>query len=112
MIQIIRILDTIAVITATLDFHPLHNLKYITSELNAIQFEGKVIFDLLAVNGLTYNRFVSMQFVDQSFDRSSFTVDIQVELNIKNEQDAIIKQDVNFLSSTILTTSEIQQFIQ
>jgi hypothetical protein len=111
MIQKIRIIGEIAVVTATADFHPLRQLKQLTAELDKLNFEGIVLFDLLAVNGLAENRFVSMKFIDRKFVRSSFALDSDVNPSIKTEQDDFVKQDQTFLMGSVLSTTEIEKFI-
>jgi hypothetical protein len=100
----------IAVVTATADFHPLRQLKQLTSELEHLHFEGMVLFDLLAVNGLAENRFASMKFTGQNFDKSTFAVESEINQNIKSEQDTIAKQDHTFLLGSVLSSSEIEKF--
>ncbi|MEJ2682561.1 MAG: type II toxin-antitoxin system RnlB family antitoxin [Gammaproteobacteria bacterium] len=110
MIQKIRIVGGVAVVTATADFHPLRKLKQLATELETIGFEGDVLFDLLAVNGLAENRFASMRFSGHNFDKSSFAVESEINQNIKNEQDTIAKQDYTFLLGSVLSSSEIEKF--
>lgn len=110
MIKMIRIVGGIAVVTATVDFHPLRRLKQLASELESIGFEGGVLFDLLAVNGLAENRFASMKFSGHNFDRLSFAVESEINQNIKNELDIIAKQDHTFLLGSVLSSSEIEKF--
>jgi hypothetical protein len=110
MIQKIRIIGEIAVVTATAEFHPLRQLGQLTAELESLCFEGAVLFDLLAVNGLEENRFASMKFNKSKFDRSSFALESDVNPSIKNEQDTIAKQDQNFLLGSVLSSSEIEKF--
>jgi len=109
MIQKIRIIGEIAVVTATADFHPLRKLKQITAELEKLNFEGTVLFDLLAVNGLAENRFASMKFSERKFDRSSFALESDINPDIKHEQDTIAKQDDTFLLGSVLSSSEIEK---
>lgn len=110
MIKTLRIVGEIAVVTATADFHPLRQLKQLTKELVSLGFEGLVLFDLLAVNGLAPNRFVSMKFSKNGFERSSFAVESKVNSNIQKEQDLIAKSDQTFLLGSILSSSELQKF--
>lgn len=110
MIQKIRIVGVIAVVTATADFHPLRQLKILATELESVNFEGAVLFDLLAVNGLTENRFVSMKFYDRKFDRSTFAIESNVNSRIKKDQDVIAKHDHTFLLGSVLSSSEIEKF--
>lgn len=110
MTQKIHMVGGIAVVTATADFHPLRQLKQLTSELEHLHFEGMVLFDLLAVNGLAENRFASMKFTGQNFDKSTFAVESEINQNIKSEQDTIAKQDHTFLLGSVLSSSEIEKF--
>lgn len=97
-------------VTATADFHPLRKLKQLATELETIGFEGGVLFDLLAVNGLAENRFASMAFTGQKFDKSSFAVEAEISPAIKNEQDTIAKHDNTFLLGSVLSSREIEDF--
>lgn len=110
MIKKIRIVGEIAVVTATADFHPLRQLKKLASELENLHFEGAVLFDLLAVNGLAENRFVSMKFDGNDFDRSSLALESNVNAEIKNQQDSIARKDKAFLLGSVLSTQEIAEF--
>lgn len=110
MINIIRIVGGIAVVTATADFHPLRQKQQITTELARLGFEGVVLFDLLAVNGLTPNRFASMKFGKNGFDRTSFSVESNVSLSIQDEQNLIAKSDSTFLLGSVLSSSELKKF--
>ena len=110
MIKKIRIIGELAVVTATANFHPLRQLKQLTLELDNLQFEGTVLFDLLAVNGLAENRFASMKFSERKFDRWSFALESEVNPSIKDEQDTIAKQDKTFLLGSILSSEEVEKF--
>lgn len=110
MIQKIRIVGEIAVVTATADFHPLRQLKKLETELETASFVGAVLFDLLAVNGLSDNRFASMKFNESKFDRATFAIESNVNSDIKNDQDVIVKNDNTFLLGSVLSSSEIENF--
>jgi hypothetical protein len=110
MIQKIRIVGEIAVVTATADFHPLRQLKQLAVQLENLHFEGAVLFDLLAVNGLAKNRFVSMKFCENGFDRSSFALESNINPSIRSEQDTIAKHDHTFLLGSVLSSSEVEKF--
>ena len=110
MIKTLRIVGEVAVVTATADFHPLRQTKQLTTELVRLGFEGVVLFDLLAVNGLTPNRFASMKFSNNKFDRTSFAVESDVSLSIQDEQDLIAKSDPTFLLGSVLSSSELKRF--
>jgi hypothetical protein len=111
MIKKIRIVGEIAVVTATADFHPLRQLKQLAKELGSLGFEGGVLFDLLAVNGLAPNRFASMKFTGSGFERASFAVESDVNSSIKSEQDSLAKSDQTFLLGSVLSSSEREKFI-
>ncbi|NLY16306.1 MAG: type II toxin-antitoxin system RnlB family antitoxin [Gammaproteobacteria bacterium] len=110
MIQKIRVVGGIAVVTATAEFHPLRQLKQLATELEAIGFKGSVLFDLLAVNGLAENRFASINFTGKQFDRNSFAVESDVNQNIKSEQDSFARNDETFLLGSVLSSSEVEKF--
>jgi hypothetical protein len=110
MIQKIRIVGGVAVVTAYCGFHPLRKLSELAIELKALGFEGEVLFDLLAVNGLADNRFSSMKFLGNNFDHSSFARESDVNPDIESEQNAIAKQDTTFLLGSVLSSSEIEKF--
>lgn len=110
MIKKIRIVGELTVVTATPDFHPLRQLKQVTAELDNLQFEGSVLFDLLAVNGLAENRFATMKFSNHKFDRSSFSLESEVNPSIKDEQDTMAKQDHTFLFGSVLSSEEVEKF--
>ncbi len=110
MIKTLRIVGEIALVTATADFHPLRQTKQLTTELARLGFEGVVLFDLLAVNGLTPNRFASMKFGKNGFDRTSFAVESDVSLSIQDEQNLIAKSDPTFLLGSVLSSSELKKF--
>ena len=111
MIKRIRIVGEIAVVTATADFHPLRQLKLLTKELVSLRFEGGVLFDLLAVNGLAPNRFASMKFGTNGFERASFAIESDVRSSIKSEQDFLAKSDQTFLLGSVLSSSELEKFV-
>ncbi|MGP9808633.1 type II toxin-antitoxin system RnlB family antitoxin [Halomonas sp. AOP12-C2-37] len=110
MIQKIRVVGGIAVVTATAEFHPLRQLKQLANELEAIGFKGNVLFDLLAVNGLAENRFASIDFTGHEFDKASFAVESDVNQNIKSEQNSFAKTDKTFLLGSVLSSNEIEKF--
>lgn len=110
MIKKIRIVGDIAVVTATATFHPLRQMKQLKTELDLIGFEGVVLFDLLAVNGIAPNRFASMKFSRKGFARATFTVESEVDKSIKIEQDFLAKNNNSFLIGSVLSTTELKNF--
>lgn len=99
-----------AVVTASADFHPLRQINQLTKELSDLHFEGIVLFDLLAVNGLTPNRFASMKFHRDQFERASFEIETEVSSSIQSEQDLLVKSDLTFLHGSVLSSSELAKF--
>lgn len=112
MTDTVRIVGEIAVVTATADFHPLREIKSLTSQLAGFSFEGLVLFDLLAVNGLAPNRFASMRFGKNGFDRSSFAVEGHVSSAIQEEQNLKARRDQTFLLGSVLSSNELKSFMQ
>ena len=114
MIDMVRIVESegTAVVTATADFHPLREVKAITSRLHEVNFEGLVIFDLLSVNGLEMNRFATMSFSRDGFDRRSFLVDAKICTSIRRDQDLRAKSDKDFLLGAVLSTDEVKAFTE
>ncbi len=108
MIERIRIVGEVAVVTATADFHPLRRVNLIAHELLHRCFRGVVLFDLLAVNGNAPNRFVSMKFGNSGFDRASFAVESNVSASIKSEQDILAGNSDTFLLGSVLSSSEVR----
>jgi hypothetical protein len=111
MISRIRIVGNIAVITATAEFNPLRHFRQLGKELEALGFNGHVLLDLLSVNGLADNRFVSVEFDGQSFDRKSLCVESVIDQALREEQNFLIKQNPNFLKDSVLTPSELNDFL-
>ena len=111
MTSLIRIIGEVAVITASPDFHPLRQIMKISSQLGGLNFTGLVLFDLLAVNGLESNRFASMRFGKSGFDRGSFSAETTVSSSIQKEQDAAARDDQEFLHGSVLSSSELKNFM-
>ena len=111
MIQQVRVVGAIAVITATIDFNPLRKLSAIAIILENQRFKGEVLFDLLALNGLAQNRFVSIKFDGHSFNRASLAVESSVATSLIAEQNTLAKNDIGFLQNTVLSSEEIADFL-
>ncbi|MGB0467396.1 MAG: type II toxin-antitoxin system RnlB family antitoxin [Pontibacterium sp.] len=111
MIEKIRIVGGVAVVTATADFNPLRQLKALAKELESRSFHGQALFDLLALNGFADNRFVSIAFDGHKFDRASLAVESSVNSKLKSSQDSMAKSDLSFLGSTVLSSEELEHFL-
>ncbi|ELR8674036.1 type II toxin-antitoxin system RnlB family antitoxin [Vibrio vulnificus] len=87
---------------------PLHELPQLSKDIESINFHGEVVFDLLCVNGISRNRFVSM-FFDSSFDRRSkkpLTSD-----EIVTAQSEFYKKHPDFLYSSVLHEEQISNIL-
>ncbi|WP_331353042.1 type II toxin-antitoxin system RnlB family antitoxin [Cellvibrio sp. UBA7671] len=111
MINRIRIVGNIAVVTANAEMNPLRHLSQLSKELESLRFKGSVLLDLLSVNGLTDNRFVSVEFDGHTFDRKSFSVESVVDPLLREEQNFLMKQDPSFLKDSVLTPAELSDFL-
>ena len=111
MIDKIRVVGGVAVVMATIDFNPLREMKELANKLETLGFKGEVLFDLLALNGLAENRFVSITFDGHRFNRATLAVESSVSPELKSEQDTIAKSDIEFLRSTVLSRDEVEEFM-
>ena len=75
------------VILATSYENPIDELENIEDELEAKEYSGKVLFDLLLCNGMNSSRFVEIKFNGECFDLSS-------SITIKNPHNSI-KEDIH-----------------
>lgn len=111
MIDTVRLNGKYAVVTANADFHPIRNLHKIVPELEQLDFKGTVVFDLLAVNGLSENRFISINFDGRTFNRRSYSIAPSSSLgDLESVQNKMLMHELAFMTSTVLTATEIQSF--
>lgn len=108
----LRVIESrnIIVITALNDYNPLQKLNDIAAELSAINFNGKVIFDLLYTNGNSNNRFVGLSFDGHKFDRTSFSVIYDIDDIINQEQNDLFCKHPSLLKESVLSSSDISLF--
>jgi hypothetical protein len=97
-------------VTAFADYNPLQQLNPLSSELADMQFCGRVMFDLLCINGNADNRFVTIFFDGSKFDRNSFSILFEIDSFLKNEQDILFCNNPDLLQGTVLSSSELMQF--
>lgn len=69
-----RVSEEITIIFCTTYVNPISHLPNIEQELKKMNFNGKVIFDLLLSNGYTSNRFVEANVFKAKVDRRSMKV--------------------------------------
>ena len=75
------------VVLATSYENPIDELENIEDEIEAKEYSGKVLFDLLLCNGMNSSRFVEIKFNGECFDLSS-------SITIKNPNNSI-KEDIH-----------------
>lgn len=108
--NLIRIVNNIAVVTATADYDPLHKLSNLEVELKKYKFEGTVLFDLLCINGLCDNRFIELLFNGREFNRTSYKVKISIDTKLKSHQDNYFYSHPHILNSSVLSSKEVKYF--
>ncbi len=98
------------VVSSTSFVSPLENAQSIMNELKSKQYEGKVLFDLLCVNGNEYNRFMTISFVDDKFDFSSLCVLTDLNDYLIDSQDDFYRMNNLFLTNSVLTETSKQPY--
>lgn len=83
---------------------PLGYIGVLMKELDAMNFTGTVLFDLLLCNGNVYNRFVEVPFALGQFNRSSMSIIDYAEID-----DSILTMSSDFYKSNcfLLETNHI-----
>ena len=107
---------SIAIVTAISYENPLSSLSEIEQELVCLlgkKVDGEVIFDLVCSNGLEWNRFLSLQLKNGSFDYNSASVLNNTELpsQLMDEQVSFLSKNPDYLKNSVLTPDEIQQLV-
>ncbi|MEH2449699.1 MAG: type II toxin-antitoxin system RnlB family antitoxin [Nostoc sp.] len=69
-----RISENVVIIFCTTYINPISYLPIIEQELSKINFNGKIIFDLLLSNGYSSNRFVKADVHEFKVNRRSMSV--------------------------------------
>jgi hypothetical protein len=90
--------------------NPMNSLIEITNELYLINYEGKVVFDLLLTNGDSTNRFLISKFSNNQFVMKSFK---KTEMPLSIIEDAVeyYRNHPEFLSKSILTNSTVNEIL-
>ncbi|CAK2250789.1 Antitoxin to toxin RNase LS or RnlA [Vibrio crassostreae] len=104
----LRTLGNKLVVSSVCYESPLRNLPELSKHIQSIDFHGEVVFDLLCVNGMSRNRFVSI-FFDSSFDRSS-----KKPLNsskLESVQSEFYRHHPDYLQSSVLQDEQINYFL-
>lgn len=106
----LRVVNDVAVVTATADYDPLHKLSKLEAELSEFSFEGTVLFDLLCINGLCENRFIEIAFNGDKFNRTSYKVRASVDDHLLKSQDKFFTLNPHILNFSVLSAKEVKNF--
>ncbi|WP_195938459.1 type II toxin-antitoxin system RnlB family antitoxin [Romboutsia sp. 1001713B170131_170501_G6] len=87
--------------------NPIDDLTNIEKDLRHEGYIGKVIFDLLLVNGNCNNRFIEAFFNGQKFDRQSFK-----NHNLISQELKAIITDFYYINSGIVENSRLSKPIK
>ena len=79
--KIKKVSSKFALVLSTNYESPLGYIGILGKELDAMNFTGIVLFDLLLCNGNVYNRFVEVPFSSGQFNRSSMTIIDHTEID-------------------------------
>lgn len=72
---------------------------------------GELLFDLLLVNGNSFNRFVEAYYDGRSLNPDTYNIVENIDSTIKNRTKLIIKRNMKYLSNSVLTNSEKREII-
>ena len=77
--------------------------KYLCSEKCT---SGKILLDLLLVNGNAFNRYVEVYFDGKTVQQNSYSIVDNISTSIKNDVDSFLKKNKHYLQQSILTNTE------
>lgn len=98
------------VVCSTSYENPLHELVTIAQELALLNYCGDVIFDLLCVNGISKNRFISIKFDPiKGFDRQSKKA--FKSHSLEHEQNDFYAAKQNYLYNSVLAKETVDAFL-
>ena len=72
---------------------------------------GELLFDLLLVNGNSFNRFVEAYYDGRNLNPDTYNIVENIDSTIKNRTKLIIKRNMKYLSNSVLTNSEKREII-
>lgn len=84
-------------------YSPIDYLSSIERRLDKIKYEGKVLFDLLLVNGNGSNRYLTAEYRKGAFDKKSFSVKNQVPETIRKTSTNYYAKRPDILRNSVLT---------
>ncbi|NOQ35488.1 MAG: hypothetical protein GQ569_06280 [Methylococcaceae bacterium] len=90
---------------------PLQELLELAKELKKERYLGEVLFDLLCVNGNNPNRFVSMLFNGEEFERGSVKSLVKPSKLLLDTQDSFYKKHLSFITSSVLSTKQQNNYL-
>ncbi|WP_170075067.1 type II toxin-antitoxin system RnlB family antitoxin [Paraclostridium dentum] len=82
---------------------PFEHLTNIEENLKLINYSGKIIFDLLLVNGNTSNRFMEVFFDGNEFDKKSFRIANKLSNEIKNITSSFYSENICIVENSRLS---------
>jgi hypothetical protein len=95
-----------AVVSSTSYVSPLQELLDLSRQLKIENYRGEVIFDLLCVNGNNPNRFISIFFNGDAFDKSSVKLIEHPGKKIIEIQTKFYKEHPQYISNSILSSRD------
>lgn len=103
----IRQLKSQKIVVSSVNYiSPIRELAVLTQELKIKHYSGEVVFDLLCVNGNNPNRFISIRFDGDLFDRSSTSCISNPEIELIKSQTSFYKKHSKFISNSVLSQDE------
>lgn len=103
----IRLLKSKILVVSSINYiSPIRELALLTQELKIKHYSGEVVFDLLCVNGNNPNRFISIQFDGDLFDRSSTSPISKPETELVKSQTSFYKKHSKFIANSVLPQDE------
>lgn len=103
----IRLLKSRELVVSSVNYiSPIRELALLAQELKIKHYSGEVVFDLLCVNGNNPNRFVSIQFDGDLFDRSTARPISNPGKELVRLQTSFYKKHSTFIANSVLPQEE------
>lgn len=90
---------------------PLCELREVAVKLRQRQYFGEVLFDLLCVNGNNPNRFISIPFNGNSFERSQTKQILEPSDSLVEEQEQFYRKHVAFIYNSVLSGEQRKPYL-
>lgn len=102
-----KLLDFQYMVIATSFESPLSEYKQISEELRSLNFEGNVLFDMLAYNGVNSERFFTVYFDKTNFDFKTLNyLEIPRTSYYRKTTQSILKDNHLFLNNSVLSNAQ------